>query len=92
MILFAFNLAIWTFLFFVIGMFKPQWPLFFMKKPDRFIVLVITTILVMITFTLYGEGHKQAEAEEKAKKPVIEKTESTLIPVPVPDKEPALKK
>ena len=92
MILFAFNLAIWTVLFFIIGMIKPQWPLFFLKKPDRFIIVIITTILVMLTFTLYGEGHRRAEAEEKAKKPVIEKTEPTLVPVPVPDKEPAVKK
>jgi hypothetical protein len=84
MILFAFNLAIWTVVFFIVGMIKPQWPLFFMKKPDRFIILVVTTILVMITFTLYGEGRKERDLEEKAKKPAFESSQPVQIPVPVP--------
>jgi len=82
MVNYAFDLAIWTALFFITGMYKPQWPLFFMKKPERFLILIITTVLVMITFTLYGEGNRRAKLE-LVNQPTIVK-DSALVPVPVP--------
>jgi hypothetical protein len=77
----AINLGIWTLIIFCLGMYKPQWPLFFMKNPNRFIIVVVTTILVMITFTLYGEGLRR---EKIAKQPVVKMTTPALAPVPVP--------
>jgi hypothetical protein len=86
MVNYAFNLGLWTILFFIIGMYKPQWPLFFLKKPDRFLIVVITTILVMITLTLYGEGTRRAKLEQAAKQPVPQGTVPVPVPVPVPEK------
>ena len=83
MVNYAFNLGFWTILFFIIGMYKPQWPLFFLKKPDRFIIVVITTILVMITFTLYGEGTRRAKLEQAIKPPSPQI--AAPVPVPVPE-------
>jgi len=37
MIIAAFNIGILTLIFFIIGMIKPHWALFFLKKPDRFL-------------------------------------------------------
>lgn len=71
-------------LFFIVGMYKPQWPLFFLKKPDRFMIVVITTIFVMITFTLFGEGNRRAKIEKAAKQPISQSTIPALVPVPVP--------
>jgi TRAP-type mannitol/chloroaromatic compound transport system permease large subunit len=88
MVNYAFDLGIWTILFFIIGMYKPQWPLFFLKKPDRFMIIVITTILVMITFTLYGEGTRRAKLEQATKLPVPQ----SAVPVPVPVPETPVKK
>jgi len=81
MVNYAFDLAIWTVLFFITGMYKPQWPLFFMKKPERFSILIITMILVMITLTLYGEGNRRAKLELAIKPSVIQET----VPVPTPE-------
>ena len=93
MLNYAFDLGLWTILFFIIGMYKPQWPLFFLKKPDRFLIIVITTIFVMITLTLYGEGTRRAKLEEAAKKPISQSTVPVPVPVPVPAPEkPAAKK
>jgi hypothetical protein len=94
MVTYAFDFGLWTILFFVVGMIKPQWPLFFLKKPDRFMIVVITTIFVMITFTLYGEGtrrEKLAKEKEEAAKIIapkdINSTPVTVpVPVPTPDK------
>jgi hypothetical protein len=88
----AFHTGIWTLLFLIVGMIKPKWPLFFLKKPDRFLVLIISTVLFMITFTLFGEGNRQKAAEEKAAKEVVSKIVNpasapvpVTAPVPVPE-------
>ena len=80
----AINLLIWTLLFFFVGMYKPKWPLFFMKDPNRVIIIVVTTILFMITATLYGEGLKREKVQNSAKQSVSESTTITPVPVPVP--------
>ena len=75
----AFHLAAWTVVFFIIGMIRPRWPLFFMKKPDRFLIFVITVILGMISVTLWGEGHKRKEMEMKLLTP-----KATIAPADAP--------
>jgi hypothetical protein len=80
----AINLGVWTLIIFFLGMYKPQWPLFFMKNPSRFIIIMITTIFVMITFTLYGEGLRQEKLEQAAKQSVTESSIPAPVPVPIP--------
>jgi hypothetical protein len=82
----AIDLGIITILFFVLGMIKPKWPLFFMENPSRFIILVVTTILFMITATLYGEGLRREKLEKAAKQPISHSTAPIPVPVPVPEK------
>lgn len=91
MVTFAFNLLAWTVVFFCVGMYKPQWLLFFMKKPDRFVIVAITTVLVMIIMTLYGEGHRREDAEKATQKPAAPVAAPASAPVPVPEA-PAAKK
>lgn len=90
MITAAFDLALWTVLFFIVGMIKPKWPLFFLKSPDRFLVTVITTILIMITLTIWGEGNRREKAEQEAKTaPPKTIVTPAAAPVPVPEASPA---
>lgn len=86
----AFHTGIWTLLFFIVGMIKPKWPLFFMKKPDRFLILVISTVLFMVSATLFGEGNRQKALEDQAAKEAVAKIVKSApapapVPVPVPD-------
>jgi hypothetical protein len=87
----AIDTGLLTLLFFIVGMIKPGWVLFFMNKPDRFMILIISTVLFMISATLFGEGNRQKALEEKASKEIISKTitptsapVSAPVPVPVP--------
>lgn len=80
----AIDLGLITLLFFIVGMIKPKWPLFFMENPSRFIILAVTTVLFMITATLYGEGLRREKLEQAAKQPVSESVVPVPVPVPVP--------
>jgi len=80
----AIDLGIITILFFVLGMIKPKWPLFFMGSPDRVIIAVVTTVLIMITATLYGEGLRREKLEKAGKQPISQSSMPAPVPVPVP--------
>ena len=80
----AIDLGLITLLFFIVGMIKPKWPLFFMENPSRFIILAVTTVLFMITATLYGEGLCREKLEQAAKQPVSESVVPVPVPVPIP--------
>ncbi|MEQ1557893.1 MAG: hypothetical protein ABL933_03000 [Methyloglobulus sp.] len=85
----AINLGILTVLFFVVGMIKPKWALFLMEKPSRWLVTMITTVLIMIVMTMYGEGIRQKKIVENHKKPVAASTAPVPVPEPVPVPVPA---
>lgn len=80
MVLAAINLGVLTILFFVIGMIKPRWALFFLNKSGRFTVMAITIVLVMISVTMYGEGLRR----EKLEKTGFTKIPQSTVPVPIP--------
>jgi hypothetical protein len=80
----AINLGILTLIFFIIGMIRPKWALFFMEKPSRWLVTAITTVFFMIVMTMYGEGIRQAKIIEKHKKPTAASTAPVPVPEPVP--------
>lgn len=65
MVLVSFHLFSYTLLFFIVGMIKPKWALFFMKEPSRFLISSVSLIAFMIAMTVYGEGHKQEAFLEK---------------------------
>ncbi len=82
----AINLLVITVLIFLLGMFKPKWPLFFMENPSRFLILAITTVLFMISATLYGEGLRREKLEKAAlQQPATETVVHEPVPVPVPE-------
>ena len=80
----AINLLVITVLIFLLGMYKPKWPLFFIKNPTRFMILAISMLLFMISATLYGEGLRREKLEKVAIQPTAETTIHDPVPVPVP--------
>jgi len=60
----AINILIYTVIFFLIGMFKPNWALFFMKKPNRVMVMMLSAVLFMVAATLFGEGTRKNKLDE----------------------------
>lgn len=101
MVLQAINLGILTLLFFVIGMIKPKWSLFFMEKPTRGLITMITTVLFMVVMTMYGQGMREAKRMNKPKVAISSQSKAPVatpepapvpVPVPVDTPKPAVKK
>jgi hypothetical protein len=82
----AANLGILTVIFFISGMIKPQWPMFFLEKPTRFLVSSITLIMVMVVGTLFGEGMRLTKMEQATK---ISAPVSSTDAVPTPQDVPS---
>jgi hypothetical protein len=98
LLLHSFNLGALLLLFFTLGMIKPKWPLFFMQKPSRWHITIISTIWFMVVMTMFAEGNRQVKIIEKHKKPVAASTapvpapDSVPVPIPEAPKEPPKKK
>ncbi len=86
MITAAINILIYTIIFFLIGMYKPNWALFFMKKPNRFMVMVFSIVFFMIAATLFGEGERRKKLEETPASKVSEDSVPVASPVVKPGK------
>jgi len=70
----------------IVGLIKPKWVLFWMKEPDRFVVVAICTVLFMLAMTMYGEGLKRKQmAEATVTMKAQSATQSAPESVPVPD-------
>lgn len=86
MITAAFNIIIYTVIFFLVGIFKPNWALFFMKKPDRFMVIVFSVVLFMIAATLFGEGERRKKLEQTPVSAVKNDSVPAVSPTVKPEK------
>ncbi len=84
MITAAINIGIYTIVFFLLGMYKPQWPLFFMKNPSRITIMIITLVMIMVGVTLFGEGtrQKKLEAASATATSVVNQSPTAAVPVP----------
>lgn len=59
MIIWAFNLLILSVGILVVGLIKPKWLLFWMDRPNRYIIIGVSTILFMAAAIMFGEGNRQ---------------------------------
>ena len=59
MIVWAFNLLILAVGILIVGLIKPKWLLFWMDNPNRYIIVGISTILLMAGAIMFGEGNRQ---------------------------------
>ncbi len=69
MIFAGINILLLSAFLLVIGLWKPKWILFWIDKPTRYAIVMMVSVLVMISITLFGEGSRQKKvALEKEKK------------------------
>ncbi|NOQ12897.1 MAG: hypothetical protein GQ583_00245 [Methyloprofundus sp.] len=78
MIIWAFNLLLLAIGILVVGLIKPKWLLFWMEQPNRYIIVGVSTILLMAAAILFGEGNRQNSPLSEVVK--TEKSTATEIP------------
>jgi len=77
MIVWAFNLLLLAIGILVVGLIKPKWLLFWMERPNRYIIIGVSAILLMAAAILFGEGNRQnSPLSEVVKKEKAVTTES----------------
>jgi predicted membrane channel-forming protein YqfA (hemolysin III family) len=75
MMVWSINLFVLAIGILIVGMFKPQFILFWMEKPARVPIIILSVILFMIGATMFGQA--SLDKKKEVKKPV-QKTEKTI--------------
>lgn len=57
------NLLVLAVGFLIVGMIKPQWILFWMDKPGRLPIIMLSIVLFMASATMFGEASNQKQKE-----------------------------
>ena len=57
------NLLVLAIGFLIVGMIKPQWILFWMDKPGRMPIIMLSIVLFMASATMFGEANRQKQEE-----------------------------
>jgi hypothetical protein len=87
MIVLAINLIILAFGIFAVGMYKPNWILFWMDNPGRIPILFICTALFMSGAVIFGEHKLKRKDLEVSEVPTASavQQEAAEIPAPTPE-------
>lgn len=68
----------------IVGMIKPQWILFWMEKPIRMPIVILSAVLFMVAAVMFGEANKEKQTlTEKKTEQIIEKNSETVPSVAV---------
>ena len=67
MMVWSINLFVLAIGLLIVGMIKPQWILFWMEKPGRMPIIILSVVLFMVGAVMFGEANleKQKEKPEK---------------------------
>ncbi len=91
MMVWSINLLVLSVGFILVGIFKPQWLLFWMEKekPPRLPIFIMALLLFMAGTMMFGEANMEKKnalaAKEAAAKP---ESKTDTLPTVAPEKEP----
>ena len=61
MMVWSINLIILSIVLFIVGMINPRWLLFWMEKPGRLPIILLTSALFMGAGVMFGEASKEKQ-------------------------------
>ena len=80
MMVWAINILLLSVIFLIVGMIKPKWLLFWMDKPGRMPIILLSSVLFMIGAVMFGEANLAKQQEVTKLKPEINKTTEDSAP------------
>ncbi len=80
MMVWSINLLVLAVGLLIVGMFKPHWILYWMEKPKRIAIIILSSVLFMIAAVMFGEAtqHKQNGSTTQTEEPTPNKVD--MIP------------
>ena len=63
MMVWSINLFVLAIGLFIVGMIKPQWILFWMDKPSRIPIVILSVVLFMCGAVMFGEANLEKQKE-----------------------------
>lgn len=88
LIYYSFNVLILSIVLLLVGMIKPKWLLFWVDKPTRLPVIMLSAVLFMVAAVMFGEGNKQLQQQKASAAavaaPAAPASEVPVVTAPVP--------
>ena len=84
MIILSINLLILSVGLLIVGLIKPGWILFWMEKPGRMPIIILSSVLFMIGVVMFTEANLENENATKTP-PATQAKEVSETPVPAVD-------
>lgn len=78
------NLLVLAIGFFIVGMIKPKWLLFWMDQPGRMPIIILCSVLLMVAAVMFGEASKEKQLLNSKPKQEMSSSDSTA-PVVKPE-------
>ena len=80
MMVWSINLLVLAVGILIVGMIKPHWILFWMEKPKRITIIILSVVLFMAAAVMFGEANK--EKQQKSTTQIEELSPKTTDKVP----------
>ncbi len=80
MMVWAINILLLSIIFLIVGMIKPKWLLFWMDKPGRIPIILLSSILFMIGAVMFGEANLAKQQATAKQKPQVAKNAEDTAP------------
>ena len=61
MMVWSINILVLAIGFLIVGMIKPHWILFWMDKPKRIAIVILSSVLFMVSAVMFGEANKEKQ-------------------------------
>ena len=75
MMVWSINILVLAIGFLIVGMIKPAWILFWMDKPARFPIVILSSVLFMTAAVMFGEATQEKQQVQVTTPVVSEKPE-----------------
>ncbi len=80
MMVWSINILILSVFFLIVGMIKPKWLFFWMEKPSRMPVILLSSILFMVAAVMFGEASNEKKNEQNTAQSTAELTDTAPVP------------
>lgn len=80
MMVWSINLLVLAIGFLIVGMIKPHWILFWMEKPKRIAIIILSVVLFMAAAVMFGEANKEKQGESTTQTEELSQNKADTVP------------